>query len=246
MNAEHRFLGLIPARGGSKGIPRKNLVPVAGKPLIGYTIEAALRSRHLDRVLLSTDDEEIAEAGRRLGLKVPFLRPAELAVDDTPMMAVVRHAVQENARAEGYQPTVVVVLQPTSPLRTAAHIDAAIELFVKEEADSIVSVSEPLEHPCDMAYFENGRMRLALSVEERSKGRQTFPEFRFVNGAIYIIKADLLAEADHPWGGKTVPFLMSPLESIDVDGWAQLTLAELVVGRRKEGSGKVERSAPER
>ncbi|TAJ10914.1 MAG: acylneuraminate cytidylyltransferase family protein [Nitrospirae bacterium] len=237
MSAARRFLGLIPARGGSKGIPRKNLVSVAGKPLIGYTIEAALRSRHLDRVLLSTDDEEIAETGRRIGLKVPFLRPAELAADDTPMMAVIKHALREIAKTEGDQPTVVVLLQPTSPLRTEAHIDAAIELFEKEQADSVVSVSEPLEHPCDMVSFENGTMTLALSAEERWKGRQTYPKFYFVNGAIYIVKTELIGEARHPWGGKTVPFLMSPLESIDVDGHAQLTITELLLGLRQIRQG---------
>lgn len=234
MSAARRFLGLIPARGGSKGIPRKNLVSVAGKLLIGYTIEAALRSRHLDRVLLSTDDEEIAEAGRRLGLKVPFLRPAELAADDTPMMAVIRHALREIAKIEGDQPVAVVLLQPTSPLRTEAHIDAAIELFEKEQADSVVSVSEPLEHPCDMVSFENGTMTLALSAEERWKGRQTYPKFYFVNGAIYIAKTELIETAMHPWGGKTVPFLMGPLESVDVDGEAQLVLVDLLLERGRE------------
>lgn len=229
-----RFCGVIPARGGSKGIPRKNLVPVSGKPLLAYTVEAALQSRHLDRVLLSTDDEEIAETGRRLGLKVPFLRPAELAADDTPMIEVIRHTVREMATTEGESPMAIVLLQPTSPLRTAAHIDAAIELFEKEQADSVVSVSEPLEHPCDMAWFDNGTMTLALSAEERWKGRQTYSNFYFVNGAIYIIKTELIETAIHPWGGKTIPFLMSPLESIDVDEWPQLTLAELLIGRPKE------------
>jgi len=232
VNAERRFLGLIPARGGSKGIPRKNLISIAGKPLIDYTIEAALGSRRLDRVLLSTDDEEIAETGRRLGLKMPFLRPAELAGDDAPMMAVIRHAVGQLESAEGYRPMAVVLLQPTSPLRTAAHVDAAIELFLKEDADSVVSVSEPLEHPCDMAWFEKGTMHLALSAEERWKGRQTYPNFYFVNGAIYIVKTELIETANHPWGGKTVPFLMSPLDSIDVDGDAQLKLAGLLLERR--------------
>jgi CMP-N-acetylneuraminic acid synthetase len=237
MSTDRRFLGVIPARGGSKGIPRKNLVSVAGKPLLAYTVEAALGSRLLDRVLLSTDDEEIAEVGRRLGLEVPFLRPAELAGDDAPMMAVIRHAVGRLESVDGYRPTAVVLLQPTSPLRTAAHIDAAIELFLKEDADSVVSVSEPLEHPCDMAWFDNGTMHLALSAEERWKGRQTYPIFHFVNGAIYIVKTELIETSNHPWGGKAVPFLMSPLESIDVDGQSQLTMVDLLISQKlKEGA----------
>lgn len=236
MSTGRCFLGLIPARGGSKGIPRKNLVSVAGKPLLAYSVEAALGSRHLDRVLLSTDDEEIAEVGRRLGLKVPFLRPTELASDDAPMMAVIRHAVGMLESAEGYRPTAVVLLQPTSPLRTAAHIDAAIELFEKENADSVVSVSEPMEHPYDMVVFRNGSMELLFSLQERSRGRQTYPEIMFVNGALYVVKTEWLLKAEHPWGGRTLPFLMNPLDSIDIDSIPQVVLADLLLQTRLEPS----------
>lgn len=231
--SKYRFLGVIPARGGSKGIPRKNLVDVAGKPLIAYTIEAARGSGRLDRVLLSTDSEEIAVLGRKLGVEVPFMRPVSLAMDDTPIISVLRHAVDHIESAEGYRPTAVVLLQPTSPLRTAAHIDAAIELFEKEDADSVVSVSEPMEHPSDMVWFENGHIRFALAAEERWKGRQTYPKFYFVNGAIYILTLELLPKTEHPWGGRVVPFPMGSLESIDVDGPTHLILADWLLQRTR-------------
>lgn len=226
------YLGLIPARGGSKGIPRKNLVDLAGKPLIAHTVEAALKSKLLDRVILSTDDEEIARLGLQLGVQVPFFRPPYLSADDSPIIAVVRHAVENFELQEGYKPTAVVLLQPTSPLRTSVHIDAAIELFIREGADSVISVSEPIEHPCDMVYFDKGEMIFALSVEKRWKGRQSYPTFYFVNGAIYILKVNLLPQLEYPWGGKVVPYLMSSLDSVDVDTAAHLHITELLVRRR--------------
>jgi CMP-N-acetylneuraminic acid synthetase len=225
-------LGIIPARGGSKAIPRKNLIDVAGKPLLAYTIDAALQSRRLHRVILSTDDPEIARVGRDLGVEVPFLRPAPLAVDEAPTVPVLRHVVDELAAREGYQPAAIALLQPTSPLRRAAHLDAAIELFVQEGADSVVSVSEPLEHPCDMVSCEEGRMTFALPVADGAAGRQRYPAFHFLNGAIYIMRTAMLRTAIHPWGGKIIPYMMEPLDSIDVDSAAHLRLAELLLQQR--------------
>src|SRR6185312_8054385 len=132
-------VALIPARGGSKAIPRKNLAPLAGKPLLAYAAEAALAARSVDRVLLSTDDDEIAAAGRTLGLEIPFLRPPEIAGDDTPMLAVIAHLL-DHLKAESAAPEALVLLQPTSPFRTARHIDEAVALFRARRADSVVSV----------------------------------------------------------------------------------------------------------
>src|SRR5829696_3701443 len=134
-------LGVVPARGGSRGIPRKNLVEVGGRPLLAYTADAARASRRLSRTVLSTDDAAIATAGRQLGLDVPFMRPPELAVDDTPMLPVLQHAVTEAAKS-GPAADIVVLLQPTSPLRRAEHIDAAVDLLEQSGADSVISVVE--------------------------------------------------------------------------------------------------------
>lgn len=238
---------MIPARGGSKGIPGKNLLQLAGRPLLAYTAEAALHSRRLDRVILSTEDESIATAGKQLGLEVPFIRPAHLASDHAPIIAVLRHAVEQLEIQEGYRFPVVVLLQPTSPLRTAAHIDAAIKLFEREDADSVVGVSEPMEHPYDMVVFRNGSMELLFSLQERSKGRQTYPEIMFVNGALYVVKTEWLLKAEHPWGGRTLPFLMNPLDSIDIDSIPQVVLADLLLQTRLERSDVLssERREPE-
>lgn len=236
MSTSRNFLGVIPARGGSKGIPGKNLMHLAGRPLLSYTAEAALQSRRLDRVILSTDDETIASAGKQLGLEVPFIRPAHLATDQASIIAVLRHAVDQLEVQEGYRAEVVVLLQPTSPLRTTAHIDAAIELLEREGADSVVAVSEPMEHPYDMVVFQNGSMELLFSSPERSKGRQTYPDCLFVNGALYVVKTEWIRKADHPWGGKTLPFMMSPLDSIDIDAMHQVVLADLLLQARLERS----------
>ena len=136
------ILAIIPARIGSKGIPQKNIKKLAGKPLLAYTAEAALHSDLLTRFVLSTDDEKIAVIGRNYGLEVPFLRPTELAQDDTPALPVFQYVVSELERQEQYQPDVVVVLQPTSPLRSSKHIDEAIQIFSQSEVDSLVSVTE--------------------------------------------------------------------------------------------------------
>src|SRR5258706_10337909 len=119
-------LGIIPARGGSKGIPRKNLVRLAGRPLIAYTCDAARGSERLTRVIVSTDDDEIAETARGLGVEVPFMRPAHLAADETPMVDVLLDALATLGRVDNYRPDVIVLLQPTSPLRRSAHVDAAV------------------------------------------------------------------------------------------------------------------------
>src|SRR5262245_50748963 len=133
-------LGIIPARGGSKGIPRKNLAPLGGRPLIAYTCDAARASLRLTRFMVSTDDEEIFEIARALGPETPLLRPARLAADDTPMVDVLLDIVATLERRERYRPDAVVLLQPTSPFRRAEHVDAAIELLESSGADSVVTV----------------------------------------------------------------------------------------------------------
>src|SRR5260221_1708442 len=134
-------IGLIPARGGSNSIPRKNLISLAGRPLLAFSAEAALGARWLDRVLLSTDDPEIAAAGRAMGLETPFVRPAELSGDAVGMLPVMQHAL-DWLTENGLEPAAIILLQPTSPLRTARHIDEAVELLVATDTETVVSVVE--------------------------------------------------------------------------------------------------------
>ncbi len=136
-----KTLGIIPARGGSKGIPNKNLLQLGGKPLIAYTVEAARASGVIDRLILSTDSEAIAEIGRSLGVEVPFMRPPELASDDAPMLPVVQHAVSQMEQS-GWVADIVVLLQPTSPLRRPERIQQAVELLKSSDCSSVVSVTE--------------------------------------------------------------------------------------------------------
>ena len=139
--------GIIGARGGSKALPKKNIAPLGGKPLIAWTIEAAVRSRTITRTVVPTDDAEIAKAAERYGAEVPFRRPEELAEDATPGPAVVLHVVRWLDQHEGYRPDLVVYLQPTSPLRVPEDIDAAVALLVEREADAVVGVCPVQRHP---------------------------------------------------------------------------------------------------
>ncbi|MGH3104275.1 MAG: cytidylyltransferase domain-containing protein [Gaiellaceae bacterium] len=216
-------VGLIPARGGSKGIPGKNLAPLAGKPLIAWTIEAARASRTLTRVVVSTDDEEIAAVARQLGAEV-LARPGALAADDTPMLEVVRHALAELGSTD-----VLVLLQPTSPLRRPDHIDQALLVLLEDERrDAVVSVVEVPHRfrPGSLMELDGGRLR-RLS-EETAARRQDKPPVYARNGpAVLALRPERLG--DDLYGGDCRPYVMAPLDSIDVDGPDDLRLAELLL-----------------
>lgn len=225
-------LGVVPARGGSKGIPQKNLTIVAGRPLLAYTADAARASRRLTRVVVSTDDEAIAEAAVGLGLEVPFLRPAALATDDTPMLPVLQHAAREVARA-GSAADVVVLLQPTSPLRRASHIDEAIELLQTTSADSVVSVVEVPHQfsPVSVMRLEGGQLRPYLDGPPVTR-RQDKPRVYARNGPAVLAVRTHVLEAGSLYGGDCRPLLMAAAESLDVDGPEDLALAELMLSKR--------------
>lgn len=223
-------LGVVPARGGSKAVPGKNLVSIGGRPLLAYTAEAAHASRRLTRVIVSTDDTAIAEAARALGLEVPFLRPADLAADDTPMLPVLQHAARELARG-GFAADAVVLLQPTSPLRRAEHIDRAIDLLESTGADSVVSVIE-VPHPftpVSVLRLEGERLRPYLDGETVTR-RQDKPRLFARNGPAVLAVRTRILEQGSLYGADSRPMLMEAADSIDVDGPADLALAELLLG----------------
>jgi CMP-N,N'-diacetyllegionaminic acid synthase len=214
-------VALIPARGGSKGIPRKNLADVAGKPLLAWTVAAAQASRTVTRVVVSTEDAEIAEVAQSLGAEV-LDRPAELAADDTPMLDVVRHALGELGPAD-----VLVVLQPTSPLRRAEHIDAAVELLAGSDADSVVSIVEVPHRfePGSLMSVEGDRL---ARLGESTPRRQEKPALWARNGpAVLAVRADRVA--DDLYGGNCRPYVMEPRDSLDVDDAFDLELASLLL-----------------
>lgn len=188
MYKNQKFLAIIPARGGSKGIPRKNIIDVAGKPLIAYTIESALSSRYLDRVIVSTDDVEIAEVSKQYGAEVPFLRPAYLATDEAKTIDTVIDTLERVDKTYDY----VVLLQPTQPLRTAQQIDEAIQQVVEKNQSSLVSVEEAIDHPILYRKMTKEGELLHLLHQNSSVRRQDFEPYYKVNGLIYINKVDEL------------------------------------------------------
>ena len=221
-----RTLGIIPARGGSKSIPRKNIKDLGGKPLIAYTIEAAKRSGVIDRIILTTDDPEIAEVGKGLGVEVPFMRPRELAEDSTSTLPVLQHAVEWLKNHEHYEPDAVILLQPTAPLRQDFHIREAIEMFEKSGADSLVGVVEiPGHHSPYWAVVEREDGWAELfggdPIRKRIPRRQSFPRKTFShNGAIYLFKTHLLFHPDEPslYGEHVKLYPMEEKYSVNIDG----------------------------
>jgi CMP-N-acetylneuraminic acid synthetase len=231
-------LAVIPARGGSKGIPGKNLQTLGGRPLIAYSCEAALAARQVTRAIVSTDDAEIGEVARRFGVQVPFLRPARLAGDETPMLDVVQHVLAELDRTEAYAPDVVVLLQPTSPLRTAAHVDAAVEELKVSGADSVVTVvAVPhLFNPTTVLRVEHGRLVPFLASAQRATRRQDKPRVFARNGPAVLAARTAVVKGGSLYGSDSRPILMSAEESVDIDEPFDLELAEWLLARRARWS----------
>lgn len=215
------ILCLIPARGGSKGIPRKNLVALAGKPLISYTIEQALASRHSTRTIVSTEDPEIAEAARRYGAEVPFLRPAEFARDDSTDFEAFHHALSWLREREGYSCELVVHLRPTGPVRRVEVIDRAIELMLsRPEATALRSVSRPLQTPYKMWRVEGGYLKPLLKLdgilEPYCMPRQKLPEALWQNGYVDIIRPEVILGERRMCGERVIPLVVEePVLEID-------------------------------
>ena len=233
-----RILALIPARGVSKGIKNKNIRTLNGKPLIAYTIEAAGGSRYVDTVLVTTDSEEIADVAREYGAYVPFLRPAGLASDTARTIDAVLHAVrwlrQENNAGMEYD--ILILLQPTSPLRTAEDLDAALELFEEKGEKALVSVSPVEDHPILIRTINgDGTVRNLLAGSSTVR-RQDMPDYYRVNGSIYINRIEDLSE-DTSFNDNTLAYVMQPDHSIDIDEEKDLILVEWLMNRQS-GSGR--------
>lgn len=244
MIAGKKVLAIIPARGGSKGVPRKNIRQAAGKPLIAWTIQEAQKSGYIDRIIVSTEDPEIAEIAREWGAEIPFMRPAELARDETPGIEPVIHAIRT---LPGY--AYVVLLQPTSPLRCQCDIDGCIELCRNRMADSCVSVCEPEKSPYWMFTVDGeGRMQRLLDSGSITARRQDLPAVYALNGAVYVADTEALLRSESLIMENTVPYLMSKTSSIDIDTETDLAIATFLL--EKQLSMKVEsvssKSAPSR
>ncbi|MBE0410315.1 MAG: acylneuraminate cytidylyltransferase family protein [Anaerolineales bacterium] len=215
-------LALIPARGGSKSIPRKNILPFAGIPLIAYSIAAAQAAETIRRVIVSTDDAEIAELAKRYSAEVPFLRPAELARDDTPDLPVFQHALHWLEENESYSPDIVVQLRPTSPLRRTWHIDQAVyRLLEHPEADSVRTVCIPFQNPFKMwRIHPDGFMRPLLETEFQeayNMPRQMLPDVYWQTGYVDAVWVDTILNKNSMTGENILPLIISSEEWVDID-----------------------------
>lgn len=222
------ILALIPARGGSKGIPRKNALSVAGKPLVAHSIDQALASRHVSRVAVSTDDGEIAEISRHAGATV-VQRPAEISGDKASSESALIHALGELSATEGYQPDFVVFLQCTSPLRRTGDIDSAIEKLLAQGGDSLLSVSP--SHRFLWAEVEGKAISLNYDFRQRPR-RQDMPAQYVENGSIYVFRPKILLEGGNRLGGKVVLHVMDEDAAWDIDTPFDMRVAEMLMLER--------------
>jgi len=220
-----KVLAVITARGGSKGLPGKNIIDLGVRPLIQWTIEAAKEARLVDRVVVSTDDGKIACISKECGAEVPFIRPAELAEDTSAHIPVVQHAVQSLKDGEGYSTDYVLLLQPTSPFRTSTDIDSAIELACKTDAESVLGVMEVEQHPYKLSVIEEGHLRQAFEIPGGYLRRQDFPKYYWENGAIYLVKTEVLMERGMLKTEGCMPYIMSRENSLDIDDEYDLLMA---------------------
>ena len=236
-----QILAIIPARGGSKGIPKKNLALVGGQPLIQYTLDAVKKSRMVTSAILSSDDDDIIAYCRARGIEVPFKRPDDLSKDHVPMLPVIIHAVSFLRDCKGYVPDYIVILQPTSPLRTGRHIDEAVGLLVNSEVDSVVSVVEVPHNfnPFSIMKLEGDYLKPYLEYNENLNIRQMKPKFFARNGAaIYAFTYDCLINKNSLYGEKILPYFMKKEESIDIDEPFDMMLADCILselGARNAG-----------
>lgn len=229
------ILPIITARGGSKGLPGKNVYPINGIPLIGYSINAANNSNYLtSKPLVSTDDTEIANLAINLGATAPFIRPPELSTDEISLYPVLIHALKWIKENDGCNPEYILLLQPTSPLRTSKDIDSAIQLALENDADSVVSVCTTQHHPYLSKTIVEGKLKNFLDLDIQYHRRQDLPQSYVLNGAIYLVKSDILIQHDTFYTDNTYGYVMPRDRSIDVDSQLDMDIAEFMLMRNEQ------------
>jgi CMP-N,N'-diacetyllegionaminic acid synthase len=227
-NYDKKILGIIPARGGSKGIPKKNIRLFAGKPLIVWTIEQALQCRVLNKIIVSTDDDDIAKISKDAGAEVPFLRPKDLAHDDTPDFPVYDHTLKWLSENQNYQPDIVVWLRPTAPLRITDDIESAVQLFMKTNADCVRSVCLAEHHPYWMKRMNATQLLPFMDNIDEKKyyRRQLLPPVYRLNGAVEVIRCESVRKSCSMYGGEMGGYVMPDDRSIDLDTELDFIFAE--------------------
>ncbi|WP_428909828.1 cytidylyltransferase domain-containing protein [Niallia sp. Krafla_26] len=229
MHKDKKILAVIPARGGSKGIPNKNIIDINGKPLIQYSIDAAKKSKYIDRIVVSTDSVKIADIAKKSGADVPMLRPPHLASDQAKTIDVLTHMVDE-LRKVGEVYDYLVLLQPTQPLRQSFHIDEAVELITSRGARSLVSISLVNTHPVLMrTKSPDGTLKNILTLNSTMR-RQEFPDYYYVNGSIYINILDDLFDSNTSLNDNELGYVMEKKYDIDIDEPIDLEMAKIKLG----------------
>ncbi|MCG6167602.1 acylneuraminate cytidylyltransferase family protein [Leptospira sp. FAT2] len=228
MLANQKVLAIVPARAGSKRIPNKNTVEIEKKPLIVWSLEAAKKSRYIDKIVISTDDPKIISIAKEIGIEIPFIRPKELSEDSTPTIDVLKHVIQF-MRERGEVFDLIILLQPTSPLRTHEDIDAALEEMLSKSANSIISVNE-MDHPVEWINTLPSDLSMVNFLKNKEKRSQEYLKQYRLNGAIYISKTlPLLEQNTFFQSEKTYAFIMEPDKSIDIDTPYDLKIASLLL-----------------
>lgn len=229
MIQDKKILAIIPARGGSKGVPRKNIRPLNGVPLIGYTLNEANKSRYLDRIVVSTDDLEIAKVAEDFSAEVPYLRPEELSTDSSSTVDCVIHMIEFLKNNEEYIPDYICLLQCTSPFRTYRDIDCAIEKVIDSQFDGIISVCEVEENPYWTNVFRDEKLTYFLEEGRNITRRQDLPQIYTYNGAIYIIRTNVFINKGAFETDNITGYIMPKERSLDVDTMTDFKIAEILM-----------------
>lgn len=231
---DKKILAIIPARGGSKGVHKKNIKRLNGVPLIGYTLQEANKSKYINRVVVSTDDEEIGEVATNYNGEVPYLRPKELSTDTSSTVDCITHMIKYLEEKENYLPDYICLLQCTSPLRTYEDMDGAIEKLLSTEFDGIISICEADVNPYWTNVFEKDKLKYFIEEGKNITRRQDLPEIYRYNGAIYIIKTDVFMKKKSFDTENITGYIMSSANSVDIDTMTDFKIAEILMKEREK------------
>lgn len=238
MYRRNKILAIIPARGGSKRLPGKNIKKISGKPMMAHAILAVKGSKYVDRVVVSTDDRKIATISQRYGAETPFLRPAELANDTVPTLPAFQHAVRYFETNMKFRPDIIVIVQPTSPMVTSADVDGAIEKMVKTKTNSCFSVCEINQRPEWMYYLDNNKPRLLLKNLWENKRSQDLPKLGIINGSVYVVNYKTLMKKNKVRDNNTSIYIMPKERSVDIDDMHDFELAEFLMKKQNGKNNK--------
>ncbi len=229
----YKILAIIPARGGSKGIRKKNIQKLLGKPLISYTITAAKNTKSINKIIVSTDDNEIKKISQNIGAEVPFLRPKQISKDTSSTIEVIKHALKFLEETQSYKPDIIVLLQPTSPLRTSQLITKTINTLKKSKATSVITVSKITKHPYASFWLKNDFLKPFKENSTKYSRRQDFPDLFFPTGAVYSFWYDTLKKFNSIYGPKIKPIIVDD-DNIDIDTLQDLFFTEMILKNWKK------------